>query len=488
MTEEALGVDQILAPQPLTPTEVRATKTSGALVGAAVADAMGWITEFLRSDNQLFKVHSVAIIEDFIPWKKRSGGRFNTYIDYINPGEYSDDTQLSLCSARAVVSRTEFDVAYFAKTELPLWLEYARGAGATITAAARALAKKTGAWNRNFFQFKRGRQMFDYRDAGANGAAMRIGPIALAMAENPQALWVAVFKNAITTHGHPRAILGAHIYACALAYLIRTENLDFGGFIRNLEEAVAGAQIPREIPEIAEWIHAWNAGGERNFDPEFQRTKDESLSGLRMLRSVRDGEVDFRHFLSKLGCFDPKTRGSGSSTAIAAIAYFVVYGGNFRKMVIQAVNQLGTDTDTIASMAAALGGAFRGIGVVPEPWANKMQDFPYLMRVADALAEISVGSPHWPSIAYRGDPVEKFPDIREIIAIHRVAKGQRVGHPIFGPGWVRNVDVQHIKGTRKGEMMLATVGFDMGQSCKFKKYLPAQSSRPVDHSGPTRLA
>jgi len=483
MNEEGTSLDQILAPQPLTLAEVRATKTSGALVGAAVADAMGWITEFLRSRNNLAHLHGVDFIEDFVPWKKKTGGRFNTYIDYINPGEYSDDTQLSLCSARAVTSRTQFDVQYFAKIELPLWLEYARGAGATITAAARSLAKEGTRWNANFFKFKRGKHAYDYRDAGANGAAMRIAPVALAMADNLQALWVAVFENAITTHGHPRAILGAHLYASALAYLIRTENVDYDSFMRNMEEEIAAAEIPRGIPEIAEWIRIWNAADGRDFDRQFRITKEEVVSALRLLQSVRNGELEFKQFLSKAGCFDPKTKGSGIATAIAALGYFVKYGGNFRRLVIQAVNEIGTDTDTIGSMAAALGGAFGGIEVIPEVWANKMQDFAYLMRVADALAEVSVGSPHYPSLTYKEEAGEKFPDIRQLVATHKAARGKRVRHPLFGPGWVSDVNVQRINRRGGGEMMLATVGFDMGQSCMFKAYLPGKSKArpPVKH-------
>jgi hypothetical protein len=204
--------------------------------------------------------------------------------------------------------------------------------------------------------------------------------------------------------------------------------------------------------------------------------KQETLSAIKLLHAIRAGNLDFRKFLSVLGCFDPKTKGSGVSTTVAAVWYFLKYGGNFSKMVIRAVNEIGTDTDTIASMAAAIAGTHHGIGVVPERWANKMQDFPYLMRAADALAETSVGSEHHPSLSYRGNGQQAFPDIRQLISTHRVANGQRVQHPIFGPGRVRNVDVQHIKRRGGGEMMLATVVFDMGQSCKFKAYVPGKTT------------
>lgn len=84
-----------------------------------------------------------------------------------------------------------------------------RGAGATVTAAAKSASKSRADWRRNFFTFTRGRRSLDYRGAGANGAAMRVAPIALANLHSPDRLVVEVWRNAIVTHGHPRAILGA---------------------------------------------------------------------------------------------------------------------------------------------------------------------------------------------------------------------------------------------------------------------------------------
>ena len=108
----------------------------GALLGAAIADALGWITEFKRSDAELRKM-GIAHVDRFVTWSKPTGGRFHTYIDYVSEGEYSDDTQLLLCTARSLRADGTFDPDYFAE-ELRAWLDYARGAGAAITAAARS--------------------------------------------------------------------------------------------------------------------------------------------------------------------------------------------------------------------------------------------------------------------------------------------------------------------------------------------------------------
>jgi len=64
----------------------------GGLLGAAIADALGWITEFSRSKMEL-DARGIKRLEDYIEWSKPTGGRFHTYLDWISKGEYSDDTQ-----------------------------------------------------------------------------------------------------------------------------------------------------------------------------------------------------------------------------------------------------------------------------------------------------------------------------------------------------------------------------------------------------------
>src|SRR5262249_7521560 len=92
--------------------------------------------------------------------------------------------------------------------------------------------------------------------------------------------------------------------------------------------------------------------------------------------------------LEKAGCFDDATRGAGMNTAIAAAA-LASYG---RHMSIEdalrlGANAIGSDTDTISSMAGAGLGAAKG----GEPtWA--IQDRRYLGSEAIRLAEIAAGS------------------------------------------------------------------------------------------------
>src|SRR2546425_11219919 len=125
----------VLIVEPVAPPseeEVLENKISAALLGGAIADAMGWVTEFIKAAEDLHSRFKIEKIADFVSWDKQTGGRFNPYTDHVGAGEYSDDTQLTLCVARSIGPDGRVDNEYFAKVELPAWLSYARGAGATI--------------------------------------------------------------------------------------------------------------------------------------------------------------------------------------------------------------------------------------------------------------------------------------------------------------------------------------------------------------------
>jgi ADP-ribosylglycohydrolase len=96
---EAVGLFELAAP---TRSEELFPPILGSLVAAASADALGWVTEFMRSPASLNNQLGVDRLTNYVSWNKKVGGRFNTYIDFVGRGEYSDDTQLTLAVARAL--------------------------------------------------------------------------------------------------------------------------------------------------------------------------------------------------------------------------------------------------------------------------------------------------------------------------------------------------------------------------------------------------
>ena len=468
---------------PRSPEEQYFSRVAGSLIGSAAADALGWITEFVRGLDHMRKIYRTDRVTEYRSWQKTSGGRFNAYIDYISAGEYSDDTELTLAVAWSLRPDGSVDVHHLAKAEFPLWLDYAWGAGSTITAAARSLQRRSADWDNNFFRYRHRGQERDYRDAGANGAAMRIAPIALANIEDSTQMSLAVWQATICTHGHPRAILGALLLAEAVRRCASEGIEARTTLLRSLESFVEGCEPPT-TKDFESWLDRWNAPG-RDFAQEWDVTKDEVLLGLNALRSVRERDDAYR-LMDDLGCFRPDSKGSGTATVLAGIAIFLGAGDSFRDAVLLAVNALGSDTDTIGGFVGAMCGAAHGYDEVPPEWASMMQDYDYFMRVATEVTRIACrsglgGEALRPSSTGRRTDV---PDLIRRLRSHDISQGERVFHPLFGTGFVRSVEAQHLRRKDGASVVFAWVIFDIGQSCKFRFMTIPSARRAVSERTP----
>jgi ADP-ribosylglycohydrolase len=465
--------------------DVAYERIAGALLGAAIADALGWPAEFARSPKDLEPFGVPYPIRDFVAWHKRTGGRFLTRIDNIQPGDYSDDTQLALAVIRSLRSDGTVDNEYFAKQELRYWLSYARGAGATVTAAARAATRQRVDWRWNYFRFTRGRRESDYREAGANGAAMRVGPIALANLTDPDRTFVEVWKNSIVTHGHPRAILGAVVFAEALRRMAFGHYQDAAAFVETLREYVAKLGVPREDPDIAFWLTRWN---ERTLPLFDQRWSEALLEMDALLAAVLELRTrPLRETYLRLGCLEPATKGSGTNTVAAALALFLGHGKSYKSVALSAANELGSDTDTIGAMAGALVGAWLGFTEIPEEWATLMADYSYFAKAAEVLTLIALRQSAGNRLRPEASPQQQREqdNILYQLGTQDIRERHRVWHPLFGTGFVTKVESQEV-GNRRGRVVMATVKFDIGQTCKFSSY--SALPRPkVDKAGGPQL-
>ncbi len=472
-TERQVGQIRIVEAEPPAKEDLFFTRFSGALMGGAIADALGWPTEFARTEADLERVGVTYPVVDLQPWHKRAGGRFFTRTDNIQPGDYSDDTQLTLSVARSLNPDGTVDNEYFAKKELRYWLEFARGAGATVTAAAKAVSRVSSDWRWNFFRFKRGRHGdLDYRGAGANGAAMRVAPIAIANLYDPRRVMVETWKNAIVTHGHARAIMGAVVYAEALRAVVANAvngcKDDAAKFVDALNQFVDDAAPPIDDPDIRFWMEHWNAEGTR-FDDQWHDVKTEMTHMLSFVQATRREPI--RNVYRDLGSFEPATKGSGTVAIAAAMALFLREGKNFERVAREAANMLGSDTDTIGAMAASLSGGWLGYTELPERWASVMADYTYINRVAETLTLIALR--RISNNPLRLDVVEPSPSESLPDALKRqdVIERRRYWHPLLAGGKVWKVESQEVGRPKvKGRVFMATVHFDIGQTCKFTSF------------------
>lgn len=251
------------------------------------------------------------------------------------PGEvlrYTDDTEMALGVSEALRTRgREASVADYARryvANLNVERGYGRGALLALAAIDGGMDPEQAA--------------VSYFPDGSfgNGAAMRVAPVGLAFARDPEALETHVARSAAPTHAHPHAVEGARLIAHAVAFAARTGRFEGDAF--------------------------------RAF----------------VLEQVRDSAYRAR--------LADTFAGRGLTTGVAALesvptalAHAAAHAGSYVDGVSRAVLG-GGDCDTIAAMTGAILGAAHGLEAIPAVWRERLERGPrgrgYLLQVAEQLA------------------------------------------------------------------------------------------------------
>ena len=315
---------------------------------AAYGDALGWISE-LTDESGLLRRTGGEPLRHPIAWKRRIGGRDGVTVS-LPAGCYSDDTQLRLATGRTV-RQDSFDVEAFAKVELPLWLSYELGGGRGTKSAATNLSKPKVSWYANTFK--------GWTESGGNGAAMRIQPHVWAARapDNPENFLPDVIRNAVCTHSHPIGMMGAVLHALILAHTIAS------GRILDLDDTNAIIDIAASVPSLMQndfevW-NFWRTAFEREaglFVEEWERAVASSKDALRIASANQvhlKGAERYSAIVDNLMLRDQQNLGNGILTTIAALALTWCETRPEKALRI-AANTIGTDTDTIATMAGAI--------------------------------------------------------------------------------------------------------------------------------------
>jgi ADP-ribosylglycohydrolase len=368
-----------------------ASRARGVFLGAAVGDALGWPQEQNSGIVGGHKNQTNNPTIDFRAWDRYGGGQYQKYVEPVAAGEYSDDTQLILATARAILSPDWF--ATLIDTELPLFLLYQRGAGGATLRACRSWAAGSPPWQSGTTQ-KAQKSQQQYFSAGGTGVAMRIASHVIVGAADPRRDLVArVVRDGITTHGHPRALVGAAAYAVALHTLITAKGtLEYGELPARVAEddswqtpEVAFSALPEEWIKAASHLQSdlisWWETGVNETKELLSRTTTGMKSG------ILGNDLDV---LEALGCFDKRVNGAGTITAAGAIYLASRNAPRPQSGLVRAAFLRRSDTDTMASMTAGLLGALHGPDWL-EPLSSRVQDHDYIAHLADRCTSLALG-------------------------------------------------------------------------------------------------
>lgn len=276
-----------------------------------------------------------------------------------------------------------------------MWASYALGAGRGSKVAAGNLIRRDTSWATNFFESDRA----TYVQGGGNGAAMRIQPHVWSARPDIslEDLLSVVVADSVVTHGHTRGILGAAFHALTLRRALHDGELPGPVEWRaDLADLMAIVDVVEGHDELGGlWLGMWQQRTGRSLRDATVEVIEELAADIDALERTRGRELvgAYGSAIEALGAFKPSQRGSGTKTALLASYLAWRAEGNARGAVVVAANGLGTDTDSIATMAGAIMGA---LGI--DPPDDYIADRHYIEHEADRMfAHAS------------GETVEQFP-------------------------------------------------------------------------------
>ena len=329
----------------------------GGLVLAAAGDAIGAATE----------TRSTALIEE------RFGGPVRDFIDApedtfargAKAGTVTDDFSLAWCTAMAIAERGGVIDEACAKDALVRWHGlgdyFERYAGPTTRAAVMAMLGTPMEAPLSFLACDNSK--------ASNGGAMKIEAVGYV---NPGD-WDRAVEDAITiclpTHPYDIALSGACAVAAACAEAVR-EGADLFSIVK------AGAYGAQKGYEKGGRVGARLAG------PSVERRIWIAAElGMR----APDIETAMRDISDIIGT------GLAAAEAVPAAFGLLVAGrGDPVEATLAGVN-IGSDTDTVATIVGSIAGAHSGIGALPEHYLEVIDRVNgYDLRgLADRLAEVA---------------------------------------------------------------------------------------------------
>ena len=299
-------------------------KAKGIIYGLAIGDALGYPTEFM-SLSRIKEKYGPSGIQD---------------LPKI-PALFTDDTQMSIAIAEALIKSGEKDIESVmeaVREEFINWYhspENNRAPGKTCLTGI-ANMERGDHWSESGVSRSKG-----------CGSAMRAAPIGYLYQNNPEKLKEVAHASGICTHGHPTgnaACIGS-------AYLVKL--------------ALDGVKPEEMIPALL------------NFTSGISDEFDKAVLRINECIDWKDEEEALKY----LG------EGWIGEEAVALALYcFLKYPDEYKKAVLRGANTNG-DSDSIACIAGSISGAFLGIKAIPQEWAKNIEKTKYLNDLSVRLAK-----------------------------------------------------------------------------------------------------
>lgn len=294
----------------------------GSLLGLAAGDALGTTLEFRRPG-------SFTPIDDMV-----GGGPFG-----LAPGQWTDDTSMALCLATSLLEKEGFDAA----DQIERYVRWYREGYLSSTGRCFDIGNTVRGALHRYEQSGNPYSGATDRFSAGNGSIMRLAPVVLYYAAEPELAIDRAADSSRTTHGAAAAVDACRYLAALLLGALNGEPRE--RLLQPHYTPIPGLwQRQPLVPEIA-----LVAGGS---------------------------------FLQKE---PPLIRGTGYVVeSLEAALWAFARSDNFRDGCLLAAN-LGDDADTTAAVYGQLAGATYGASGIPQAWLDRLARREEIEALADGL-------------------------------------------------------------------------------------------------------
>lgn len=317
-------------------------KIRGMFLGVAIGDAFGMPLESKKYED-------VKNLKRTNSYRKSNRGK---------PGSWTDDTQLTIATALAMLESGDFNMDDIAAWHVKAYKASTSGWGGTTRDAVKKLSEGCHWSESGNFEGQNNRGF-------GNGVVMKLAPLAayFALANNDVNYDNSICDFTMMTHQTSVAVSSCYAHIDALIYCLQ-ETIDSFRSREFIERVIDASEI-----------------GAAYFPETFKDNITTKLESIKQIYNIPDLLFDDSYLVSEFG--------GGSCYVYDSLpfSYAFFLRGPFSIESMYDVAYAGGDADTNASIVASMIGAICGTKVFPKTLVEGLSGKNQILRIADLFYE-----------------------------------------------------------------------------------------------------